>query len=82
MTMSWFNTSGFATLAKSALSQAQKTIDKALDIKEDHVENVDNKSKSSISGMYKQLFFGTTLLTFIPYRVQILFTLIVLFYAL
>lgn len=33
--MSWFDTSGFANLAKSALKEAQKTIDKALDIKED-----------------------------------------------
>lgn len=30
--MSWFDPSGFASLAKSALKEAQKTIDKALDI--------------------------------------------------
>ncbi|XP_075225991.1 uncharacterized protein LOC142327071 isoform X2 [Lycorma delicatula] len=36
--MSWFDATGFANLAKSALKEAQKTIDKALDIKED--ENV------------------------------------------
>ncbi|XP_050448755.1 TATA element modulatory factor [Cataglyphis hispanica] len=33
--MSWFDATGFANLAKSALKGAQKTIDKALDIKED-----------------------------------------------
>lgn len=30
--MSWFDTSGLASIAKSALKEAQKTIDKALDI--------------------------------------------------
>lgn len=33
--MSWFDASGFANLAKSALKEAQKTIDKALDIKDE-----------------------------------------------
>lgn len=33
--MSWFDTSGIANLAKSALKEAQKTIDKALDIKDE-----------------------------------------------
>ncbi|XP_058794833.1 TATA element modulatory factor-like [Phymastichus coffea] len=33
--MSWFETSGFASLAKTALKEAQKTIDKALDIKDE-----------------------------------------------
>lgn len=33
--MSWFDATGIASLAKSALKEAQKTIDKALDIKED-----------------------------------------------
>ena len=32
--MSWLNTASFASLAKNALREAQKTIDKALDIKE------------------------------------------------
>ncbi|XP_050533623.1 TATA element modulatory factor-like [Daktulosphaira vitifoliae] len=39
--MSWFNqfdASGFANLAKTALKEAQKTIDKALDIKEEDEE--------------------------------------------
>lgn len=33
--MSWFDATGFANLAKSALKEAQKTIDKALDIKDE-----------------------------------------------
>ncbi|CAN8030305.1 unnamed protein product, partial [Ixodes persulcatus] len=33
--MSWFDTAGFANLAKSALNSAQKTIDRALDIQQD-----------------------------------------------
>lgn len=33
--MSWFDTSGFANIAKSALKGAQRTIDKALDIRDD-----------------------------------------------
>ncbi|XP_063235705.1 TATA element modulatory factor-like [Bacillus rossius redtenbacheri] len=35
--MSWFDATGFANLAKSALKEAQKTIDKALDIDEEEV---------------------------------------------
>ena len=33
--MSWFNTAGISNLAKSAISQAQKSIDKVLDIKDE-----------------------------------------------
>ena len=33
--MSWFEASGFASIAKNALKEAQRTIDKALDIHED-----------------------------------------------
>ncbi|XP_059476041.1 TATA element modulatory factor-like isoform X2 [Neocloeon triangulifer] len=33
--MSWFDTAGIASLAKNALKEAQRTIDKALDIKDD-----------------------------------------------
>lgn len=33
--MSWFDASGIASLAKTALKEAQKTIDKALDIQDD-----------------------------------------------
>jgi hypothetical protein len=32
--MSWLNTSSIANLAKNALKEAQKTIDKALDIRD------------------------------------------------
>ncbi|XP_068218731.1 TATA element modulatory factor-like isoform X8 [Palaemon carinicauda] len=35
-TMSWFDTAGFTSLAKSALKEAQRTIDKALDIEENN----------------------------------------------
>lgn len=47
--MSWFNqfdASGFASLAKTALKEAQKTIDKALDIKdEDEDDEVPEESE-------------------------------------
>ncbi|KAK0168648.1 hypothetical protein PV327_002426 [Microctonus hyperodae] len=39
--MSWFDASGFASLAKTALKEAQKTIDKALDIKEEEQRAVE-----------------------------------------
>ncbi|XP_065162125.1 TATA element modulatory factor [Atheta coriaria] len=35
--MSWFDTAGFANIAKTALKEAQRTIDKALDIKEESI---------------------------------------------
>lgn len=38
MKMSWFDATGIASLAKTALKEAQKTIDKALDIKDDDDE--------------------------------------------
>ena len=38
--MSWFDATGFANLAKSALKEAQKTIDKALDIKDEDQKQV------------------------------------------
>lgn len=48
--MSWFNqfdASGFASLAKTALKEAQKTIDKALDIKdEDDGDDVPQESEA------------------------------------
>lgn len=37
--MSWFDATGIASLAKTALKEAQKTIDKALDITEDEDGN-------------------------------------------
>ncbi|XP_046737383.1 TATA element modulatory factor isoform X2 [Diprion similis] len=39
--MSWFDASGIANLAKSALKEAQKTIDKALDIKEEEQKRIE-----------------------------------------
>jgi hypothetical protein len=53
--MSWFDTKQLTSLAKSALSEAQKTLDKALDIKEDGggaVENVPVESAMSASKMW------------------------------
>jgi len=44
--MSWFDATGFANLAKSALKEAQKTIDKALDIKD---EESQSKTSTPIS---------------------------------
>lgn len=38
--MSWFDTSGLANIAKSALKEAQRTIDKALDIKDEDLNHV------------------------------------------
>lgn len=52
--MSWFDATGFASLAKTALKEAQKTIDKALDIKEDDDDDgnaSDLKSSSSTSSL-------------------------------
>ncbi|XP_059618492.1 TATA element modulatory factor [Phlebotomus argentipes] len=47
--MSWFDTAGLANLAKTALKEAQKQIDKALDIKDDDVraELTTDKPKAS-----------------------------------
>lgn len=58
--MSWFDTTGIANLAKNALKEAQKQIDKALDIKDEDetptlnvankpAENVDDTVKNSQS---------------------------------
>lgn len=41
--MNWFDTSGLTSLAKSALKEAQKTIDKALDIQDDSSEEQDEE---------------------------------------
>lgn len=50
--MSWFDATGIASLAKTALKEAQKTIDKALDIKDDEDDgNVSVKSSSSTSSI-------------------------------
>ncbi|XP_065222799.1 TATA element modulatory factor isoform X2 [Planococcus citri] len=45
--MSWFDASSFANLAKTALKEAQKTLDKALDITEEEAsQNASNQSTS------------------------------------
>lgn len=45
--MSWFDATGFANLAKSALKGAQKTIDKALDIKEEEPKVIQSHTDES-----------------------------------
>ncbi|XP_069973369.1 TATA element modulatory factor isoform X13 [Penaeus vannamei] len=52
--MSWFDTAGFTSLAKSALKEAQRTIDKALDIEEDS-ENVVPATTISSPGQKEKL---------------------------
>lgn len=48
--MSWFDATGIASLAKTALKEAQKTIDKALDIQEDEGNaNSENANESTSS---------------------------------
>jgi hypothetical protein len=48
--MSWFDATGFANLAKSALKEAQKTIDKALDIKDEENHSIiQSKTTSPVS---------------------------------
>ena len=43
---SWLSTKAFvASLAKNAISEAQKTLDRALEIPDDDVENVDDDGK-------------------------------------
>lgn len=47
--MSWFQSTGLSSFAKTALKEAQKTIDKALDIKEeeDGAGNASNRTGAS-----------------------------------
>uniref|UniRef100_A0A0A9YHY5 TATA element modulatory factor n=1 Tax=Lygus hesperus TaxID=30085 RepID=A0A0A9YHY5_LYGHE len=56
--MSWFDTAGFATLAKSALKEAQKTIDKALDIQEEDAAKSKQSSVTSPSNSSDVSFFS------------------------
>ncbi|XP_022129716.2 TATA element modulatory factor [Pieris rapae] len=44
--MNWFDTSGLTSLAKTALKEAQKTIDKALDIQDESDEEEENAAPS------------------------------------
>lgn len=46
--MSWFDATGIASLAKTALKEAQKTIDKALDIKEDDDNSATESGKTLV----------------------------------
>ncbi|XP_033186917.2 TATA element modulatory factor isoform X1 [Bombus vancouverensis nearcticus] len=45
--MSWFDATGFANLAKSALKEAQKTIDKALDIKDEDQKSLESHAEDT-----------------------------------
>ncbi|XP_060802676.1 LOW QUALITY PROTEIN: TATA element modulatory factor [Amyelois transitella] len=48
--MNWFDTSGLTSLAKTALKEAQKTIDKALDIQDESGEETENESSAQNVG--------------------------------
>ncbi|XP_069592630.1 TATA element modulatory factor [Ranitomeya imitator] len=63
--MSWFNTSQLSSFAKQALSQAQKSIDRVLDIKEDEtawadaiITSYEEGSGSSIKGSWENSNWG------------------------
>ncbi|XP_057324229.1 TATA element modulatory factor isoform X1 [Microplitis mediator] len=58
-TMSWFDASGFASLAKSALKEAQKTIDKALDIKEEEQHQQQQQKVTETPVIDDSNFFAT-----------------------
>lgn len=66
--MSWFDTAGFASLAKSALKEAQKTIDKALDINEDEVDK-----HPEVEGKSFAIFFDLIHCIFISDRIYFVF---------
>lgn len=57
--MSWFDAAGLASIAKSALKEAQKTIDKALDIKDSDFTSTPTNTPVDINDD----FFGTWGLT-------------------
>lgn len=46
--MSWFDTSGFASLAKTALKEAQKSIDKVLDIKDEDINQDTSQQTAAV----------------------------------
>nr|XP_023013211.1 TATA element modulatory factor [Leptinotarsa decemlineata]XP_023013212.1 TATA element modulatory factor [Leptinotarsa decemlineata]XP_023013213.1 TATA element modulatory factor [Leptinotarsa decemlineata]XP_023013214.1 TATA element modulatory factor [Leptinotarsa decemlineata] len=54
--MSWFDATGLASIAKSALKEAQRTIDKALDIKDDNAQIAPSTTPIDINS---EDFFGT-----------------------
>lgn len=57
---SWFDTKSFASLAKSALSQAQKQIDKALEAVAD--EESDSDDSEGLSSFMNQIRVNKTCL--------------------
>ncbi len=58
--MSWFQSTGLSSFAKTALKEAQKTIDKALDIKEEEDGAASNRTGASgrataaVTGLYSR----------------------------
>lgn len=50
--MSWFDTAGITSFAKSALTSAQKTIDKALDIQEETAPKADKRHTGNQFSLY------------------------------
>ena len=61
--MSWFDTSGFSSYAKTALSQAQKSIDRVLDIEQDETNSAASKSSGNFILSYLFDNFAYTLFT-------------------
>nr|DBA18607.1 TPA: hypothetical protein GDO54_016838 [Pyxicephalus adspersus] len=65
--MSWFNTSQLSSFAKQALSQAQKSIDRVLDIKEDETAWADSmitpfqEGTNSLKGSWENSNWGGNL---------------------
>jgi TATA element modulatory factor len=57
--MSWFDTTGIASLAKNALKEAQKTIDKALDINDDTANRAKGPAKGGTFLMLIFTFYNT-----------------------
>lgn len=51
--MNWFDTSGITSLAKNALKEAQKTIDKALDIQDESGEEPEDEAAATPQGSAK-----------------------------
>lgn len=48
--MSWFQSTSLSSFAKTALKEAQKTIDKALDIKEEEDGGANASNRTGASG--------------------------------
>lgn len=61
--MSWFDSSGFSSFAKTALSQAQKSIDRVLDIEQDETNSAASKSSGNFILSYLFDKFAYTLYT-------------------